>query len=111
MNANHIETKFAVLGARFKLQPTFTGADFAIDIQHDRDGEFFEFRRHERVRNAVQLTVLQTDSSDRHLLLLVRVDAEKKERFLCGHDEREWFVAAVPGTASTVSQAKDALQP
>jgi len=111
MNANHIEAKFAALGARFKLQPTFVGTDFAIDIQHDRAGEFFEFRRHERVRDAVNLTVLQTDSRDRHLLLLVRGDAEKKERFLCGHDEREWFVAAVPGTASTVSQAKDALQP
>ena len=111
MNANHIEAKFAALGARFKLQPSFTGSDFAIDIQRDRSGEFFQFRRHERVRDSVDLTVLQTDSRDRHLLLLVWGDAEKKERFLCGHDEREWFVAAVPGTASTISQAKDALQP
>ena len=30
---------------------------------------------------------------------------------LCGHDEREWFVAAVPGGASSVRQAMDALQP
>jgi hypothetical protein len=45
--------------------------------------------------------------------LLVRgTDKEaRKDRFLCGHDERAWFVAAVPGTASTVRQAKDALQP
>jgi len=111
MNANHIEAKFAALGARFKLQPTFSGSDFAIDIQRDRAGEFFEFRRHDRVRDSVDLTVLQTDSRDRHLLLLVRRGEEQKERFLCGHDEREWFVAAVPGKASTVSQAKDALQP
>ena len=110
MNANHIEAKFAGMGARFKLQSTFTGSDFAMDIQHDRNGEFFQFRRHERVRGSVDLTVLQTDTRDRHLLLLVRNGAGK-ERFLCGHDEREWFVAAVPGTASTVSQAKDALQP
>ncbi len=33
------------------------------------------------------------------------------DRFLCGHDEREWFVAAVPGGASSVRQAMDALQP
>lgn len=111
MNANHIETKFAAMGARFQLQPTLTGSDFAIDIRRDRAGEFFQFRRHERVRDSVELTVLQTDARDRHLLLLVRISAANKERFLCGHDEREWFVAAVPGTASTVSQAKDALQP
>jgi site-specific recombinase XerD len=30
---------------------------------------------------------------------------------LCGHDEREWFVAAVPGGASSVRQAMEALQP
>ena len=33
------------------------------------------------------------------------------DRFLCGHDEREWFVAAVPGAASSVRQAMDRLQP
>ena len=35
----------------------------------------------------------------------------KAARFLCGHDEREWFVAAVPGGASSVVQAKEALKP
>ena len=34
--------------------------------------------------------------NDRHLLLLVKTPVAK-DRFLCGHDEREWFVAAVPG--------------
>lgn len=102
------------MGARFKLQPTFHGTGFAIDIQRDRAGEFFEFRLNDRVRDSVDLTVLHSDTRDRHLLLLVRSGEadEKKGRFLCGHDEqREWFVAAVPGTASTVNQAKDALQP
>lgn len=111
MNANQIEAKFAGMGARFKVRPKHLGSDFAIDIQHDREGEFFEFRRQERVRYSLDLMVLQVDVRDRHLLLLVRRDGDQKERFLCGHDEREWFVAAVPGTASTVRQAKDALQP
>jgi len=44
------------------------------------------------------------------LLLLVKTP-EAKDRFLCGHDEREWFVAAVPGGASSVAQAKVALLP
>jgi hypothetical protein len=36
-----------------------------------------------------------------------------KQRFLCGHDERHWFAAAVPESApvSTVRDAKDALKP
>jgi hypothetical protein len=55
--------------------------------------------------------VLQTDKRDRHLLLFVRPTDGKAARFLCGHDEREWFVAAVPGGASSVVQAKEALKP
>jgi hypothetical protein len=56
---------------------------------------------------------MQAEPNQRHLLLLVRKPGEKPQldRFLCGHDEREWFVAAVPGGASSVRQAMDALQP
>ena len=55
----------------------------------------------------------QAEPKQRHLLLFVRKQGEKPQldRFLCGHDEREWFVAAVPGGASSVRQAMDALQP
>ena len=55
--------------------------------------------------------MLKTDKRDRHLLLFVRTSEGKAARFLCGHDEREWFVAAVPGGASSVLQAKEALKP
>lgn len=50
--------------------------------------------------------------TDRHLLLLVR-DGRDKSKFLCGHDERHWFVAAVPEAApvGTVAQAMEALKP
>ncbi|HUB25696.1 MAG TPA: hypothetical protein VL992_09740, partial [Tepidisphaeraceae bacterium] len=36
-----------------------------------------------------------------------------KSRYLCGHDERSWFVAAVPEDrkANNVQDAKDALKP
>jgi hypothetical protein len=50
---------------------------------------------------------------DRHLLLLARIDGAKS-KFLCGHDERHWFVAAVPEEARGVTgvvAAKAALQP
>jgi hypothetical protein len=61
MNANHIDAKFAAMGARFKLQPTFSDVDFAIDIQRARAGEFFQFRWNDRVRDSIDLTVLQTE--------------------------------------------------
>jgi len=114
MNANHLESKFAMMGARFKVSvaPVQRAAsDYAVDIQQDRHGEFFELRVPERLRDALDVNVLQTDKRDRHLLLFVRPAEGKAARFLCGHDEREWFVAAVPGGASSVVQAKEALKP
>lgn len=40
-------------------------------------------------------------------------EAGEKQKFLCGHDERHWFVAAIPESApvGTVRQAKEALKP
>jgi hypothetical protein len=85
-----------------------------VDIRRDNKGEYFELRR----RSNVSVQVLDVRSSDRHLLLMVRgpgQDRSKpvKSRFLCGHDERAWFVAAVPehARASNVQGAKDALKP
>jgi hypothetical protein len=114
MNAKHIETKFAMMGARFKVSVVPAqreSSDYAVDIQRDGRGEFFELRVPEPVRDSLDLSVLQADKRDRHLLLFIRPNEGKPARFLCGHDEREWFVAAVPGGASSVVQAKEALKP
>ncbi len=47
----------------------------------------------------------------RHLLLMARRD-NGKQKFLCGHDERHWFVCAVPGNSVTnIVNAMEALQP
>ncbi len=58
------------------------------------------------------VAVLDVQPADRHLLLLVR-EGDEKQKFLCGHDERHWFVAAIPESApvGTVRQAKEALKP
>jgi hypothetical protein len=84
-----------------------------MDIQSDGCGQFFELRIPKHLSNALDVTVMQSEPKQRHLLLMVRKTAgeESLDRFLCGHDEREWFVAAVPGGASSVRQAMDALQP
>ena len=124
MNANHIESKFAAMGARLKVREIpsrwrqgdrswIEPKDFAMDIRRDGHGEFFELRVPTHLSESLDVAVMQAEPKQRHLLLAVRkagTDA-KLDRFLCGHDEREWFVAAVPGGASSVRQAMDALQP
>jgi hypothetical protein len=124
MNALNIESKFVAMGARLKLReiPSRWRAgnrswvdpqDFAVDIQRDGAGEFFELRVPTHLSEVIDATVMQIEPKQRHLLLAVRKTggAPTLDRFLCGHDEREWFVAAVPGGASSVRQAMDALQP
>jgi hypothetical protein len=82
-------------------------------IRRDGNGEFFELRVPTHLSETLDVSVVQAEPKRRHLLLFVRKQGEKPQldRFLCGHDEREWFVAAVPGGASSVRQAMDALQP
>jgi len=115
MNAEHLKAKFATMGARLKagVSVRWRDTDYAIDIQRDKQGEFFELRVAEALQKHLDASVLQMQPKDRHLLLLVRhpKEAGRLDRFLCGHDERHWFVAAVPGGASRVTQAKEALKP
>src|SRR6266550_6417496 len=124
MNAKNIESKFTAMGARLKVrsitsrwrrgdQTWIDPGDFAVDIQRDGAGEFFELRVPTHLSDSLDVTVMQSEPKRRHLLLAVRKlgDKPQLDRFLCGHDEREWFVAAVPGGASSVHQAMDALQP
>src|SRR3989449_5967004 len=124
MNAKHIESRFAEMGARLKVQEVpsrwrrrdrvwIDPVDFAVDIRRDGAGEFFELRLPTHLREALEVSVMQAEPKERHLLLLIRKAGDKPQldRFLCGHDEREWFVAAVPGGASSVRQAMDALRP
>src|SRR5437762_3050639 len=124
MNAKHIESRFAEMGARLKVQEVpsrwrrrdrvwIDPVDFAVDIRRDGAGEFFELRVPTHLREALEVSVMQAEPKQRHLLLMIRKAGDKPQldRFLCGHDEREWFVAAVPGGASSVRQAMHALQP
>lgn len=86
---------------------------FDLDVRRDRDGEYFLVRK----RDDVSVEVLEVQPGDRHLVLLARVPdgsgRETKSRFLLGHDERHWFVAAIPeqNPVSTVAGAKQALKP
>ena len=116
MNSKTIAKTFARMGARFRIvRPENVSrsrrrADYALDLASDKWGQIFEMQLNAEREAELAVDVLQCDRHDRHLLLLVKTP-EANDRFLCGHDEREWFVAAVPGGASSVVQAKLALLP
>lgn len=108
-----LEKKFETIGARAKISnfrrafmSDVTRAIF-IDIKRDEDGEFFDIL----TNPSREISVLDVQKKDRHLLLMTRSELGKPLRYLCGHDERHWFTCAVPGGVSTVSQAKQALKP
>jgi hypothetical protein len=124
MNAIQLESKFAAMGARMKVREIpsrwrqgdrswIQPQDFALDLRRDGNGQFFELRVPTHLSESLEISVMQALPEERHLLLAVRNNEGKPQldRFLCGHDERERFVAAVPGGASSVRQAMDALQP
>lgn len=85
----------------------------SIDVAENKKGEHFVLEN----PDDYPVEVLHIQPDLRHLLLLVRGQTDRGQkdlrRFLCGHDERHWFVAAVPEDArvSTVKQAIEALKP
>jgi hypothetical protein len=116
MNTDSIAKHFARMGARFRpVQPDLTSfrrwtIDYTLDLTRDKRGQVFELCATPDRLSELDVQILQCGKAERHLLLLVKT-GETKDRFLCGHDEREWFVAAVPGNANNIVQAKLALQP
>jgi hypothetical protein len=113
METATLEKKFETIGARAKISNfqrasmNDTTRAITIDIKRDEDGEFFDIL----TNPSREVSVLDIQKKDRHLLLMTRSALGKPLRYLCGHDERHWFTCAVPGGVSTVSQAKQALKP
>jgi hypothetical protein len=108
-----IERHFANIGARAKVNPDtrrIRTDGVTIDIGHDRRGEFFDVAMAPGTRAEVR--VVDVQPRIRHLLLMSN-QADGKHKFLCGHDERHWFVAAVPerSSVSNVQTALEALKP
>jgi hypothetical protein len=112
MRLDSLSKHFEAMGARVKFTPLETRRRFAgnrvstftIDVRRDQRGAFFEIALTDR---APELEVLQARPKERHLLLF----ASSGERFLCGHDERHWFVSGIDSAVSTVPAAKQALMP
>lgn len=112
MDIQLLEKRFAMIGARIKFNentPNHWQNRAGINILHDKNGEFFDIKTNSDERVEYEVVDLQKDL--RHLLLMARRE-DGKEKFLCGHDERHWFVCAVPGKSITnVANAMEALQP
>ncbi|MCX5752821.1 MAG: hypothetical protein NTW97_04135 [Candidatus Krumholzibacteria bacterium] len=112
MRQDSLSKHFEAMGARVKFRALDAQSrllngrrpSFTIDVGRDRRGPFFDFALTDR---APEFEILQTMPKERHLLLLT----SRGNRFLCGHDERHWFVAELAETVSTVRAAKRALMP
>jgi hypothetical protein len=108
MSHEVLERRFARMGARLRVVDGPRLGVPSIDIKFDRKGELFELR-FPGSGPAVDVEVVDIWPGDRHLLLLVR-DGAEKSKFVCGHDERHWFVAAVPEGERGVSGVGAALR-
>jgi hypothetical protein len=114
MDTQLLQEKFRRMGARVKVHGGAVQR-VAIDIRHDRRGEYFDVT----VSDGVAINAIDVRPRERHLLLAAHDEDRlglpigNGQRFLCGHDERAWFVAAVPESrpASNVPMAMDALKP
>lgn len=120
--------KFEKMGARAKVEtipdvirrqfwdrrPSVVPLRASLNILRDKIGPFYSIQATE----SSELIVLDVQPKDRHLLLMIKLDDEEngktlKNKFLCGHDERDWFIATMPDNrpVSNVLTAKEALKP
>lgn len=101
-----LQKQFGRMGAR--LAVTHRPGGFTVDVRRDQLGGLFDIGVNQSTE---QVMALDVKPRQRHLLLVVRHGATNK--FLCGHDERDWFAAAVPnvGGVSNVREAMEALKP
>lgn len=106
--------KFGTISIRSSRNNLFAGLRepsamprIRVNIERDKKGEFFQID----MRGSVDLQILNSSKNSQHLLLFAKDRENAKYRYLCGHDERGWFAAAVPDAVSSVTAAMDVLKP
>lgn len=111
-----IGAKFRQMGARAEVTShsggRYESRRLELDIRQEAREAYFYIRH----RWDIRMEVLDLVPDDRHLLLRATDERARQKdvsQFLCGHDERSWFVAAIPESdrVMTVQGAKDALKP
>lgn len=112
---NTLQKQFARMGARLKVCNVNSMTPFTLDISRDGDGEFFDMALVKG--EEIDFQVVDVQKKDRHLILSASLSNPADHtrpftsKFLCGHDERHWFVAGVNPSATSVEKAKQSLKP
>ncbi len=126
MTTEALVARFEKIGATVELMERRTKGFWArqsttpdIDVKTEKKVEQFIISNYDNPEYTFE--VIDISPEKRHLLLMVKKEEVKTERFqraeiskfLCGHDERHWFVAAIPeeAHAKNIDEAMDALKP
>jgi len=110
-----LKQKFEKMGARVAFNELTTGAPIRVNVIRDKKGEIFNIE----TRDDVEVHIPDFKPNEKHLLLMARFlnqerpnDPKQNIKFLCGHDEREWFSSQVDGgIPGTIKDAKLSLIP
>ena len=123
MNSEVIRSHFERIGARLRIEvvednsswtSSLRGADFNLNILQRRNDERFLLTIWKDVLQKYEFSAVNMRPDIQHLLLMSRqCETGVKRKFLCGHDERHWFVAGVPnvGGVTNVKGAMEILKP
>jgi hypothetical protein len=118
MDHAHLHRRFGAIGAGLVIGEYRSPSryrdlhdGYSLDVDEDRRrGEHFVIRlQHDRMDD-LELTVPALDAALRHLVLQARRHGDVTQ-FLCGHDERHWFIATLPRNVTGVDDALAALKP
>jgi len=113
LQQHSLRRAFSRIGAEVRFRvPRWGRSGFSLDIERLHRKEIFVIF----ATNEVDFTVFSVEPGIRHLLLMVKDPAIKEvahSKFLCGHDERHYFMAAIPerAGATSVRTAMTALKP
>jgi len=105
MNTTLLEKNFKRMGANVDIHVAPHDLHSVNVLENRKESRFVV-----TVPDLDDCEVLDVQPDQRHLLLMIR-SGKEKDKFLCGHDERAWFAAAVPDGASAVKTAMESLKP
>ena len=122
MNTQALARQFRAIGAALETtiwSPVRKAArmneEYTLDIGTRKGHEVFSLVLRPDAVDTLEMLAIDVQPKDRHLLLMTKPlsDSGEKRKFLCGHDERHWFVAGVPKAVSVtdVVGAMEALKP
>lgn len=129
MNTYILQQQFAQIGARLEVKTALPDdqrfislgrrspapPDYLLDITRLAGDEQFSLTLRPGINQELEFLAVDVRPEQRHLLLLIKptVSGRDKEKFLCGHDERHWFVAPIPRRQhiTNISQAMEILKP